>query len=107
MLFGRLGAPLGASGVKLGWFGCEFWGTLIFDSLLERFGQPQGCPKGGILAAKKKQKSIPNRGANLRVNKSHLGAVLDRFELDLRTVLGSTMSFFHGLFQVVCEHHNF
>ena len=100
-------APLGASwgdlepswgeiGVVLG----DFSGTSIFDIFWERFWEPKGYPKGGILGAKTEQKSIQNRGANLRAKKSPLGVVLDRFWLDFQSVLGSNMLIFHWFLKV-------
>ena len=95
-------APLGASwgdlepswgeiGVVLG----DFSGTSIFHIFLERFWEPKGYPKGGILGAKTEQKSIQNRGANLRAKKSPLGVVLVRFWVDVQGVLGSKILIFH------------
>ena len=76
VLFGLLGALLGASWDDLGssfgeigWSRGDFWGTSILDYFLERFWEQKGCPKGGILGAKTEQKSIKKRGANLRAKK--------------------------------------
>ena len=55
----------------------------------------KGYPKGGILGAKMGQKSIQNRGVNLRAKKAPLGVVLDRFWLYFQSVLGSKILIFH------------
>ena len=82
--WGEIGVVLG---VLLGHFDCDYF--------LERFWEQKGYPKGGILGAKTEQKSIPNRGANLRAEKSLLGVVLVRFGVDFQGVLRSKMLIFH------------
>ena len=64
-------------------------------------------PKGGILEAKTEQKSIQNRGANLRAKLSPLGVVLVRFWLDFHGVLGSKILIFSLVFKGFCEHQCF
>ena len=94
--------PLGASwgdlwpswdeiGVVLG----HFRGTLIFINFLDGFSEQKGSPTGGILGGKTEQKSVQNRGANLRAEKSPLGVILGRFRLDFQAVLGSKILIFH------------
>ena len=47
------------------------------------------------MGGKTEQKSIKNRGANLRAEKSPLGLILGRFRLDFQAVLGSKILIFH------------
>ena len=47
------------------------------------------------MGGKTEQKSIKNRGTNLRAEKSPLGVILGRFRLDFQAVLGSKMLIFH------------
>ena len=89
--WGDLWPSWGEIGVVLG----HFRGTLIFINFLDGFSEQKGSPTGGILGGKTEQKSIQNRGANLRANLSPLGVVLDRNWLDFHSVLGSKILIFH------------
>jgi hypothetical protein len=91
----------------MGWSWGDFWGTSIFDDFWERFWEQKGYPTVGILEAKTEQKSIQNRGANLRTNISPHGVVLDRFGLNFQAVLGSKMLIFHWLLKVFLQIHVF
>ena len=117
MLFGFLGLswePLGASWGDLGpswgeigWSWGDFWGTWMFDDFLKRFWKQKGYPKRGILGAKMEQKSIQNRGANLRAKKSPLGVVLVRFWVDFQGISESKMLIFHWFLKLFVKIHVF
>ena len=90
VLFGLLGAllgaswgDLGASWGEIGWSWGDFWVISILDDFLERFWEQKGCPKERFLGGKTEQKSIKKRGANLRASWSRLGSKLARFPLRL------------------------
>ena len=99
------GAILGRLGEKLCGLGATFGALDFFYDFLERFGEQKGCPKGGILGAKTEQKSIKQRGANLRAKKSSLGVVLVRFWVDFQGVLGSNMLIFHWFLKLFVNIH--
>ena len=101
--WGDLAASWDEIGMALG----HVRGTLIFINFLDGFSEQKGSPTGGILGGKTEQKSIQNRGANLRANLSPLGVVLDRNWLDFHSVLGSNMLSFHRFLKVSVKIHVF
>ena len=98
---------LGPSWGEIGWSWGDFWGTSIFDYLLERFLAQKGCPKGGILGAKTEQKSMKKRGADSRAKKSPLGVVLVGFGGQFPRRLGVKHVDFSLVFKGFREHPRF
>ena len=93
-------AALGRSWSDLG-------ARLTFKTILINFSADFRCQKGGILAPKTDQKSIQNRGANLRRKKGPLGSDLERFQIILEGRLGTKIIDFPFVFKAFRENCHF